>query len=465
MYYFVVFWFGLSVVAGLILGRQFFYSLIERTTSLLDAMLDTDETDEVKQKLLIERLSKLVITLLKLVMVITGIALVSLLPGYLYTKMNDLESYNFDYSSVLFYVILISSSTLPFILMKVLSKKKDYSEWSILFHRIIFNNYNISKGLFGIEKSLFKAKTKELNDRFLIVSGLARAGTTALTTLLHNTSRFHSLSYANMPLLLSPNFWRIFYRPKSENLRERSHGDRVLFGHNTVEALEEFFWMVQLKSRFVTSDTLYRHEISSDVYHQYLVYQSLIKQPDLKETFYLAKNNNFILRYDSMRRLNSNFVMVILFRDPLEHAHSLLNQHKRYCNFQMEDQFVKEYMGWLGHYEFGLNQKHFDFSTDESLNQFNQNSMNYWLRIWIDYYTFIVDLPSDKNLILIDYKDFLNNPESIIKVIGDKLDIDLSTKSISRFENEKTIYFEGDNDLRMEAYSVHQKLISKKSLM
>ncbi len=464
MYYLVVFWFGLALITGLILGRKFFYALIVHTTSLLDAML-TDDDDEVKQRLLISRLSKLVVTLLKLILLIITIISISLLPGYAYAKFNAIAIDSLDFSSTLFYVVLISSSTLPFILVKILSKKKDYSEWSILFHRIIFNNYNISKGLFAIEKSLFKSKTKHINDRFIIVSGLARAGTTALTTLLHNTNQFHSLSYANMPLLLSPNFWRRFYNPKNEALRERSHGDRVMFGHNTVEALEEFFWTVHLKGQFVTSDTLQRHEISSDVYQQYLIYQSLIKQSDTKDTIYLAKNNNFILRYDSMRRLNSHFVIVVLFRDPLEHAYSLLNQHKRYTRFQEEDEFVKEYMGWLGHYEFGLSHKHFDFSTPESLQRFDANTINYWLRLWIDYYAYILTLPDDQNLVLINYRDFLINPKSIIEAIGKKLNIALRTDSIDQFDNEKKINFDGDSELRAEAYKVHQGLLNKKSTL
>jgi len=462
MYYLVVFWFGASLVTGLIISRKIFYSLIERTTSLLDSML-SDEEDEVKQQLLIERLKKLVITLLMLFFVLAVVISISLLPGYFYTDLNQLNGQSLDYSSPLFYVVLILSSTLPFVVMKVVSKKSDYSEWSILLHRIIFNNFNISKGLFGFEKWMFKKKIKSLNGRFLIVTGLARAGTTALTTLLYNTGKFHSLSYANMPLLLSPNLWRFFYRPKGDVLRERSHGDRVMFGHNTVEALEEFFWTVQLKNKYVASDTLSRHEITNEIYQQYLIYQSLINQSDSNDTLYLAKNNNFILRYDSIRKLNPDFVIVILFRDPLEHAYSLLNQHERYCKFQREDEFVKEYMGWLGHYEFGLNNKHFDFSEGESLKQYDEHSINYWLQIWIDYYAHILTIPSDRNLILINYKDFLNEPKEILSIISNKLNITFETSTVDRFENEKSISFTGDPGLKAAAYRIHEQLLLKKN--
>ena len=77
---------------------------------------------------------------------------------------------------------------------------------------------------------------------------------------------------------------------------------------------------------------------------------------------YLSKNNNFILRYKSIRKLNNCFIMVILFRSPLEHANSLLNQHKKFCKIQKKDPFILEYMNWLGHHEFGLNQKQFSFN-------------------------------------------------------------------------------------------------------
>jgi len=461
MYYLTVFWFGFMLVAGLIIGRKFFFGLIERTTSLLDAML-SDDDDDVKQRLLIQRLTRLVKVLAQLIAAVAVIILISVLPGYLFVELNHIPAETLDFDSWKFYVVLIGSSTIPFLGVGFISKKTDYSEWSILFHRIMFNNPNLSKGVFGLEKSFFKKKTKDTSDDFLIISGLARAGTTALTTLLHDTRQFHSLSYANMPLLLSPNLWRVFYKPKNDELRERSHGDKVMFGYNTVEALEEFFWAVHLKNSYVTTTSLKRHDIGPEVYDQYILYQNLLRADVPGTTKYIAKNNNFILRYESMRKLNKKFVMVILFRDPLEHAFSLLNQHNRYRKFQQEDSFVREYMNWLGHFEFGLNHKYFDFTSPEVIKAYDENTIDYWLRIWIDYYSYILTLPPDENFILLEYQDFLSNPVGVVKTLGKRLKIELRTDNIKLFENQKSISFDGNLTLRDEAYDIHKKLVATK---
>ena len=45
------------------------------------------------------------------------------------------------------------------------------------------------------------------------------------------------------------------------------------------------------------------------------------------EHHYLSKNNNQILRIKSLLKLSTKHSFVLLFRDPLEHAGSLLNQH------------------------------------------------------------------------------------------------------------------------------------------
>jgi len=189
--------------------------------------------------------------------------------------------------------------------------------------------------------------------------GLARAGTTSLMLNLSKIEQFASLSYANMPMLTAPNLWHKIYHPKSKKLKERSHQDGILIGLESKEALEEYFFKMQSKDAFVKDDFLLRHDITKEEYKAYIDYQSIVKNDN--EKVYLAKNNNFILRYESIRLHNSQFVLLLLFRDPLSHAASLLDKHIYYSKTQQEDPFVLEYMNWLGHHEFGNNQKTFAF--------------------------------------------------------------------------------------------------------
>ena len=156
---------------------------------------------------------------------------------------------------------------------------------------------------------------------FVIVSGLARAGTTSLMNDLSKVNEFVSLSYANMPFLMCPNIWAKFYKPKNTQLKERSHKDGIMIGLNSNEALEEYFFKVKTNDSFIQENYLAEHEIPEEDYLDYLDYQSIIKLDNQK--LYLAKNNNFMLRYKSVRNYNDDFVMVVLFRDPLTHAASL----------------------------------------------------------------------------------------------------------------------------------------------
>ena len=68
------------------------------------------------------------------------------------------------------------------------------------------------------------------------------------------------------------------------------------------------------------------------------------------KTRYLSKNNNHLLRLESLAKAFPDSVILIPIRDPRDHALSLLNQHKRFLD---SDAFTRDYMGWLGHHEFG----------------------------------------------------------------------------------------------------------------
>ena len=52
-----------------------------------------------------------------------------------------------------------------------------------------------------------------------------RAGTTSVLERLVATGAYHSLNYANMPLVLAPGLWKRFHNPGTGELQERSHGD------------------------------------------------------------------------------------------------------------------------------------------------------------------------------------------------------------------------------------------------
>jgi len=310
--------------------------------------------------------------------------------------------------------------------------------------------------LFGIEKKIYAKKIRSTNNEYVIVSGLARAGTTALTTLLHRAGNFHSLSYANMPFLLAPNLWSRVYKVKGEKMKERAHGDKVQFGLNSVEALEEYFWKVSLEDSFINDKSLQEHEVDEEVFQNYLCYQDLVRPNTEKDSVYLAKNNNMMLRYGSLRKLDPHFKMILMFRRPLDHANSLLQQHLRFSKLQEEDPFVLEYMNWLGHHEFGMGQKQFDLKGGK-MSLLDNLTLDYWLEVWIDHYRSVSKHFQDNSLFLVAYEDFLEDPKRVFRQLGKVFRMDLDLSELQKFQgNPKEAYPEHIKELVEQAEQLYQ---------
>lgn len=435
-----------------------FFLFCKSAASQLDVLLNFSLGEIEKQRLLIQELKLVLVHFSQAVFLLLLILFIATLPTWLYVKIISIPVV--DLHSAYFYLSIALGSGVFFIYPK---KASDYSYWSKLMHTMVLDNYNIGKRLFKFEQKLSNKSRITNNDNFVIITGLARSGTTALTNLLFESKTFHSLSYANMPFLLAPRLWSKIYKPKTKKTKERAHGDTVLFGENSIEALEEYFFKVFLDDCFVGGSSMDRHEVSQAVYDLYLTYQGFFRKPK-SETRYLAKNNNFMLRYKSLRKHNQNFKVVLIFRSPVEHAFSLLKQHENFCQQQSKDPFIKTYMDWLGHHEFGLNQKVFDFGQENIWNQYEKNSMNYWLAVWLNYYQYVLTCEEDYNLFLIDYQDLLVAPDKLRSKLSRELNVQLGYTDQKPFEKpDRDIQdFEFDEQLLTTAQSVHAALLRDK---
>ncbi len=436
------------------LKRFAFYTLAENSVALVDKLL-SDIDEEAKIKLVQKSTRNLVISLIKMLFAVIIAFASGSIPVVIYYLITRADNNNLDSSS--FYSILSISlgATVAFFLPLEKKTNYSYSELSQLLHRLALNNYNIAYRLFKQEsKKITKKNIRKRND-FVIISGLARAGTTSLMTDLSKISDFVSLNYANMPFLMCPNFWARFYKPKSKKLIERSHKDGMMIGLDSNEALEEFFFKVKANDSFVEDLYLSEYSISQEDYIDYLDYQSIIKLDNSK--IYLAKNNNFLLRYKSLRKFNNDFVMVILYRDPLTHAASLLEKHRDYKKLQKEDPFVLEYMNWLGHHEFGLNQKPYIFCNSEENNYDDKEKMDFWLKIWINYYRYVLTI-SHPNTVLINYNSYCKNPKETIETILKKIEIASDLPDYKSFNNRRKTDDEFSNDVYDIAQELYRQL-------
>ena len=189
----------------------------------------------------------------------------------------------------------------------------------------------------------------------------------------------------------------------------------------------------------------------------YREYQKLIT-PERATSTYIAKNNNLLLRYGSMRSAFPEFKAVFIFRDPIDHAASLRSQHLRFIDLHEQDPFSLEYMNWLGHHEFGKNHKPFKLSEPSTPRA--PQTIEYWLQSWIDYHNELLNRANDQYVTLVDYDEFLSSPQSVLSNLEGRLGLKLESERIEQFTPRKKDRPTAEESLSNEAYAIRQKLKS-----
>lgn len=436
--------------------RTHFYSLAESSVSLVNALLLKIDEDE-KVKLVQKSNSRLLVSLFKILLSIVAALVIGSVPFIVYVMLTGISYSDLVFSSTPAIIALTIGSTLGFLVPFKKKGTQSYPELSQLLHRMALDNYAVAYKLFRIEvKKLSKRGISE-RKKFVIVSGLARAGTTSLMNNLSVCGSFASLNYSNMPFLTAPNLWKKFYRPKSRDKKERSHQDGIMIGLDSNEALEEYFFKMISNDSFIKEDKLFRYDITDKQYSEYLKYQSVIRNDNKK--VYLAKNNNFALRYESLRAYNDEFLMVLMFRDPMTHAASLLEKHKYYSALQEEDDFVLEYMNWLGHHEFGLNQKPFQFTDTAPEYDSDKFSLDYWLQIWINYYSYILTIEKTR-VMFVDYDSYCNRPDEILHEVLENSGVSAELPEAIPFQNKRKAELKCSEELKKKAFAIFDQLKS-----
>ncbi len=261
----------------------------------------------------------------------------------------------------------------------------DHSAINRLLHRLILESKSVSELLFDVENAFMRSA--EPRKSAVYVTGLARCGSTALLRSLHSSGLFACLTYQDMPFVIAPNLWRSVSGSSSvkDAGRERPHGDGIIENRESPEGLEEVFWKKELGHVYIRKDALCVHEVPASIIERLKVYQSLVCAR-YGSARYLAKNNNLILRIHSLAPQTKDSCYLVLFRQPIDHAGSLLRQHLR---FSATSGFSRDYMRWLVHHEFGVDHRPFFFSGGTS-RALSPSVLDYWLERWIDAYSYLV---------------------------------------------------------------------------
>lgn len=338
-----------------------------------------------------------------------------------------------------------------------------YSFSSRLLHRIALQSKIIAEISFDIENMIFSKKGHKFTENPVFISGLARSGTTMLMRYLHETGEFRSLTYQDMPFVLMPNLWKkLSMRKEAGELKERAHKDGILVSLESPEAFEEVFWRVFTGDQYIFKDRLKVLKTNTEVLNKFrdFVGNALLSSNKPNELRYLSKNNNNILRLAYLKKCFPEARIVIPFRDPLQHALSLLNQHTHFSAIQKEDKFSLDYMNWLGHFEFGLNQKPFDLNNDETfmaMEKIPKSELDFWLLSWKNYYNFALENPTDSCLFFC-YEEFCKSPSDVLGKLFPLLELTANSEGIKPFNPSEKKVSGYSESLLNECIDLYKKL-------
>tara|TARA_B100001989_G_C24512611_1_gene451279 strand:- start:153 stop:1202 length:1050 start_codon:yes stop_codon:yes gene_type:complete len=303
----------------------------------------------------------------------------------------------------------------------------NYSYLDKVLHRQFLGSNPLS---YFLHKQFYLKNTKYNlghKNEHVFVTGLARSGTTALLNKIFSSKEIPSLTYKQMPFILSPQISNLivkFSRDKNNESFDRYHNDGIKIDINSPECLDEPFWIKSFEDS-VNKNYISLKEVPEETLSAYsnFLYQHAAYQNSSR---ILIKNNNNHLRLISLSKYFSNSKFFVMIREPLSQARSLLNQHKNFIRIQKKDPFVLEYMNIIGHYEFGLNSKAFIYNYGESRwdEDFDKSLIDYWLTQWIKTYEWILksNLLNKSNIFSIVYEELCDD-KFIYKKICDLIKV------------------------------------------
>lgn len=342
-------------------------------------------------------------------------------------------------------------------------EKSNYSFLEKLLHKIILGSNYWTEFCFDLEKT-FNSKKMDNFDLIspVYITGLARSGTTAMLEMLNQNKDLLSLSYQEMPFVLATNTIGKVLNNKNRNLsfKERSHKDGIYINVESPEALEEVFWKMILKKDYIKKDSLLINNLNSKHLNAYKIFiRNFLSSKNGLSKRYLAKNNNQILRLPFLLNFTQAKV-IIMYRNPLQHALALLNQHKHFSLLQSEDHFVLNYMNWIGHYEFGLKNKFFDLGNDKTnqiLKTKSKSDINYWLFVWLNYYQYSITLNCNQ-IYFLSYEEFCQNKQEVYSKLKTFLDLETDIEVDNGFDLKKRVTEGVDEELLSKCNDLYHQL-------
>lgn len=261
----------------------------------------------------------------------------------------------------------------------------------------------------------------------VFVTALPRAGTTLLLECLAGLDEFATHIYRDMPFVLVPQLWSRVSRnfQVREHRTERAHGDGMLVGTDSPEAFSEMLWLAFYPKRYEGewikpwSDTAALAEFKP-FFANHMRKIVALRRPG-SNARYASKNNLNIARIGALSRAFPDANIVVPFRAPLQHAASLLRQHRNFLDLHARDPFARTYMAGVGHFDFGANLKPVNFDGWlERTTHIDPLTLNFWLAYWIATYRHLLTHQGDR-IILVSFERLSRDPAAQLRHLAEQL--------------------------------------------
>ena len=354
-----------------------------------------------------------------------------------------------------------------------MSFENRYSLLDRSLHRLSFGTRSVQVGLADIEEQVFRKQLQHVAiHQPVFITGLPRAGTTLLLELCVASGEFATHTYRDMPFILTPMLWRQFSAifARADVPRERAHGDGMLVSVDSPEAFEEIvwhtFWKSQYKSkRIIPWGNADDEDFKSFFQNHVKKIIALHREGPTSKVRYISKNNLNIARTGLITRCFHDAVIIVPFRQPLQHAASLLLQHRNFLNIHAEDHFARDYMAGIGHFDFGDNLRPINFDNWlESARHKDATTINFWLEYWTACYDSLLR-KAVSEVHLLSYEGLCNKAATGLERLADVLRLGNREEFVTQSSQLKqsTPYRndlgEPDSELLERANILHRNLL------
>ena len=483
------------VAAVVLFSLTFIYAGVVRTCSdavklflqSIEVVADHTLEDRTKelavQRAALGALRKLVLLLLKIVLVFFATALPFWAGDFLgiasYEQTIDFAT-RWDVLAVTTVV-----AVLCWLVHKKLVKPKErstastpsndlpYGDLDRVIHNFSFGSRTLRKTMLAAEEFLFGRKWAGIAvQKPVFITSLPRAGTTILLNALSTLPPVATHTYRDMPFVLSPLLWSKLsgsFQKRSAHT-QRAHGDGITINEDSPEAFEEVLWLSFFRHKYADNrialwnkpDTGFTGFFSDHMRKIILLRQSR----ERKCSRYVSKNNANIARIPALLGMYPDAVVLVPVRNPLEHAISMLRQHTKFADRQSEQQFVRKYMGDIGHFEFGELHYPIQFpGLEQLIAGLEPDSCDYWLAYWIAAFEHLATI---ENIHFLSYEWLASSGEAGFSAVCRTLELEASDESMgiaaglfNKVTGTRSADFTFNPDFESRAMSIYSDVIAR----